>query len=203
MSGSAAAAVTIRFATLEDVPAAAEIHATRISEGFLVTLGPAFLRRLYRRVVLSQRSFLLVADDSHGVRGFVAVAENTGALYREFLLHDGFAGALSAASGIARSPRAVLETLSYGLRGGGHEGDEGGAEILATGVAAECGRRGIGARLVRAAIDELTRRGVTAARVVTAAGNVAAVRMYEKGGFRSGGHDEVHRGVTQELLVWP
>lgn len=205
----------LRFATLEDVDAVAALHATRISEGFLVTLGPAFLRRLYRRVMLSHRSFLLVADDRrsdgnapHDVRvvcGFVAVAEDTGALYREYLLRDGALAAVAAARGIARAPRSVLETLRYGLRTG-EDADgtgEDAAEILATAVAADHGGRGIGTRLVRGAVEELERRGVASARVVTAVGNVAALHAYERGGFHSGGREVVHRGVAQELLVWP
>lgn len=201
------AELTLRFATLDDVDAVAALHASRIAEGFLVTLGPAFLRRLYRRVVLSSQSFVLVADDAREVRGFIAVAESTHALYREFLLRDGLAAGVAAARGIARAPRSVWETLRYGLRAGGNgeASAEAGApaEVLATGVAAEHARRGIGARLIRAAVEEMERRGVVSARVLTAVGNVAAVRAYERGGFRSAGREEVHRGVTQELLVWP
>jgi ribosomal protein S18 acetylase RimI-like enzyme len=192
--------MTPRFAALEDVDAVARLHASRIAEGFLVTLGPAFLRRLYRRVVVSNGSFVLVVDDGDRVCGFIAVAESTRALYREYLRRDGLAAAASAAPAIVRAPRAVWETLRYGLRGG--EGSAG-AEILATGVAEDWGQRGIGTRLVRAAIQELERRRVTSAHVVTAVGNVAAVRAYERGGFRISGRKEVHRGVTQELLVWP
>ena len=200
--------MTLRFATVADVDAVAAIHADRIAEGFLVTLGPAFLRRLYRRIVLSPGAFVLVVDapdgaeknGEPGVCGFVAVAESTGALYREYLLHDGLAAAVAAARGIIRAPRSVWETLRYGLRGGSHAT---GAEVLATAVASGFERRGIGARLVRAAVDEIRRRGVGSARVVTALGNVAAVRAYERGGFHVSGIDEVHRGVTQQLLVWP
>ncbi|HTK17199.1 MAG TPA: GNAT family N-acetyltransferase [Acidimicrobiia bacterium] len=195
--------VLVRFATLEDVSAIAALHASRISEGFLVTLGPAFLRRLYRRIAFSRRAFLLVADDAGAVCGFIAVAENTRALYVEFLLHDGIAAAIAASRGIARAPHSVLETLRYGLRAGNDDGGGAAAEILATGVAADHSGRGIGTRLVRAAVEELARRGVASARVVTAVGNEAAVHAYERGGFRSQGRDEVHRGVDQELLVWP
>jgi ribosomal protein S18 acetylase RimI-like enzyme len=197
--------VTLRFATVADVRSVAALHANRISEGFLVTLGPAFLRRLYRRVVLSQQAFLIVADDTRTVCGFIAVAESTRALYHDFLVRDGFTATIAAARGIARAPRSVLETLRYGLGRRTDPGDEigAGAEILSTGVAADCAGRGIGTRLVRTAIEELQRRGVTSARVVTAVGNVAAIRAYEAGGLRSCGRDAVHKGVTQELLVWP
>ena len=139
-------------------------------------------------------------DESPPVAGFVAVAEHTRDLYREFLLHDGLVAGLAAARGIVRAPAAVTETLRYGLRGGGSSG---GAEILATAVARNRGGQGIGTALVRAAVDELRRRGVPSAHVVTAAGNDAAARTYERGGFRADGHREVHRGVAQQLLVWP
>jgi len=201
-------APTIRFATTVDVDAIAALHTTRIAEGFLVTLGASFLRRLYARIVRSSRAFVLVADDpARGVCGFVAVAEDTRALYREFIVHDGVVAALAAAPGILRAPRAVAETLRYGLRGGAGAPDEadGGpaAEVLATAVAADAGGHGIGTSLVTAAVSELVRRGAARARVVTAVGNAAAVRAYERGGFRAAGIDEVHRSVPQQLLVWP
>ncbi|MDQ1510888.1 MAG: hypothetical protein QOG50_2732 [Actinomycetota bacterium] len=199
------AGLTLRFANLEDVDSVASLHASRISEGFLVTLGPAFLRRLYRRVVLSPGAFLLVADDTRTVCGFIAVAESTRALYREYLLRDGLNAAIAATGGLLRAPRPAWETLRYGLRARNDPGGAGEspAEILATCVSAAAAGRGIGSGLVRAAVEELSRRGVATARVVTAVGNVASVRAYERGGFRRCGRDVVHRGVTQELLVWP
>jgi ribosomal protein S18 acetylase RimI-like enzyme len=121
-----------------------------------------------------------------------------------YVVGVGFRPAVGGARAFAGAPRSVWETLRYGLRGTEADGATGAsAEILATGVAADCAGRGIGTRLVRAAIDELERRGVTAAHVVTAVGNVAAIRAYEGGGLRRGGRAVVHRGVTQELLVWP
>ena len=198
--------ITLRFASVTDVDAVAALHADRIAEGFLVTLGPAFLRRLYRRIAGSRGAFVLVADSSsrnaapRRVCGFIAVAENTGALYREFLLRDGVAAAVAATRGVAREPLAVWETLRYGLRGGDHAS---GAEVLATVVAADCAGEGIGTRLVRTAVEELRRRGTASARVVTAVGNVGATKAYERGGFRADGTFEVHRGVPQQLLVWP
>jgi len=195
----------VRFGTVADVDAVAALHADRIAEGFLVTLGPAFLRRLYRRIVRSPRAFVLVADSpagagAHRVDGFVAVADDTAALYREFVLHDGVRAGLAAAPGLLRAPRSAVETLRYGLRS---EAGPTGAEILATAVASDRAGRGIGTTLVRAAVEELRRRGAHRAHVVTAADNRAAALVYERGGFRPSGHREVHRGVAQQLLVWP
>jgi ribosomal protein S18 acetylase RimI-like enzyme len=187
-----------RRATLDDIDAIVDLHAGRIADGFLVTLGRPFLRRLYRRMVRSRRAFVLVVDDG-GVCGFVAAAEDTGAFYREFLVHDGPAAGVTAMAGIARAPRAVLETMRYGFRG--HE-DAPAAEIMAIAVAVGAQRRGLGAHLVVAAVNELRRRGVPTARVVTAVDNLAAIRAYELGGFHRHGFDQVHREVTQLVLVW-
>jgi ribosomal protein S18 acetylase RimI-like enzyme len=200
-----AAGPLVRFASDTDVDAVAELHATRIADSFLTTLGTPFLRRLYRRVIRSAGAFVLVADDAGRaervpVCGFVAVAEHTGALYREFLLHDGALAAATAAAGIARRPKAVWETARYGLRGGSEAED---AEVLSTAVAETYGGRGIGGRLVRAATEELRRRGVGSARVVTAVGNLAAMKAYEHGGFRAAELVEVHSGIAQQQLVWP
>jgi ribosomal protein S18 acetylase RimI-like enzyme len=193
--------MTLRFATDSDVSAIATLHAARISEGFLVTLGPGFLRRLYRRMLRSPGAFVLVVDEAgerapKRVCGFIAVAGDTRALYREFILPAGIA----ATPGIVRAPGAVWETFRYGMRGREHAA---GAEVLSTAVAADCGGRGFATSLVRAAVEELRRRGTASARVVTAVGNLAAVKAYEGGGFHAVGLEEVHRGVAQQLLVWP
>jgi ribosomal protein S18 acetylase RimI-like enzyme len=193
----------LRFANPADAGALAALHDDRIEDSFLATLGRAFLERLYRRIALSQHAFAVVAeagDESRSIAGFVAVAESTRACYREFLLRDGFVAGFAALRGIAREPRAVWETLRYGLAG---DGSPDTAEILATAVAADHGGQGIGTALVREAVDELRRRGIAAAHVVTAVGNDVAVRVYEHGGFRAAGHREVHHGIAQQLLVWP
>jgi ribosomal protein S18 acetylase RimI-like enzyme len=189
-----------RGATLDDVDAIVDLHAGRIADGFLVTLGRPFLRRLYRRVVRARRAFALVVEDAGHVCGFVAAAEDTGAFYREFLLREGPAAALIAIPSILRAPRSVVETMRYGFR---DHGDAPPAEIIALAVAARVQQQGLGALLVAAAVKELRRRGVASARVVTAVGNVAARRAYELAGFHRHGFDQVHRNVTQEVLVWP
>jgi ribosomal protein S18 acetylase RimI-like enzyme len=191
----------IRPATPPDAKAIAALHAALISEGFLVVLGRPFLERLYRRIVQSDTTFVFVsADPSADINGFVAVAEDTGRLYRDFLVHDGVHAGLRAAPALVRHPRKVFETLRHGTGGGGEE--RAGAEILAVAVAEEARGRGIGVALVAAVTAELRRRGITRAHVVTASTNEPARRMYEHGGFERHGTIEVHRGIAQELLVW-
>lgn len=190
----------LRAATLGDAASMAALHASCIAEGFLVALGPRFLQLLYKRVVSSSGSFAFVVDGPTGAIGFVACTTDTRALYREFLRRDGLFAGAAAFPRVVRSPWRVWETWRYGARSD-HGGS--GSELLALAVAPEARGRGLGCALVAAAVDEFRRRGVESARVVTATGNDAALRCYEVAGFRRAGADEVHRGVRQEVLMWP
>lgn len=192
---------TMRAGEVGDAPVVAALHAQRIAEGFLVTLGPRFLTRLYRRVALSPNAALVVADRDDQVVGFIAVATSTRRLYGDFLRRDAVPAGLAAAPAVLRSPRQVWETLRYGGADGDDDLPE--AEVLSIAVASEAQGHGIGRALLAAGIDELRQSGARAARVVTAVGNDAALAMYEQGGFRCHSRTEVHTGVTQEVLVWP
>jgi ribosomal protein S18 acetylase RimI-like enzyme len=123
------------------------------------------------------------------------------------LLHDGAAAGAAALPAIVRHPRHVWETLRYGVRGAGHAAPAGNgsaaAEVLSVAVDPAARGAGLGRALTTAAVDELRARGAASARVVTAVGNDGAIRAYEAAGFRRAGTDSVHRGVTQEVLVWP
>jgi ribosomal protein S18 acetylase RimI-like enzyme len=185
-----------------DAPGVARLHAERIGEGFLATLGPRFLTRLYRRVAVSPHARLLVAESGERIVGFVAVTTSTRRLYGEFLRRDALPAGLAAAPAVARAPRRVWETLRYGTTGDG-DGELPDAEVLSIAVAADAGGRGIGGALLAAALGELARGGTPSARVVTAMGNDAALAMYERAGFRRRTRTEVHAGVPQEVLVWP
>jgi ribosomal protein S18 acetylase RimI-like enzyme len=195
---------SVRTGRPGDALAVAALHAERIGEGFLVTLGPRFLARLYRRIALSPHAVLLVSTgpSAGGERivGFVATAISTRRLYGEFLRRDALAAGIAAGPAVLRHPRRVWETFRYGSA---NDGDLPEAEILSIAVATDLSGRGIGAALLGAAQEELSRLDAAEARVVTAVGNEAALAMYERAGFRRRTRTEVHAGVPQEVLVWP
>lgn len=191
----------IRAAVEADATRLAELHASRISEGFLPTLGPRFLRRLYRRIVRSAGAFAYVAEPERAsgeVLGFAAAALDLRALYKDFVLHDGIPAAIAAAPRLASSWRRVLETLRYPDAVPGLPA----AEILAVAVDPVASGHGLGSRLVDATTTELARRGVQTAKVVTTTDNAAALKMYERSGFTRQTRTEVHGGTTSEVLVW-
>lgn len=190
--------MSIRPATDADLPTIARLHAARIAEGFLSSLGPAFLRRLYRRVLRSDGSFVLVATGDDSVQGFVAGVPDVGALYREFMLRDGVVAGTVAAPKLLRALPRVLETLRYPAATGKLPD----AEILAVAVDTAWGGRGIGRDLVRGATVEFHARGIDEAKVVTTADNTAALAMYRAAGFAPAAAVEVHAGRASEVLVW-
>ena len=194
-----------------DVVGVADLHATAIDEGFLASLGPRFLRRLYRRVLASRHGFLLVAEEAPGGRGpgpalgFVAGGLDVRRLYRQFLVHDGIPAALGSAPQLIRSVPRALETLRYGA-GAGHRADPAGhdpsaeAELLAVAVADGHRRRGVGAALVEAFVARATDAGSASARVVVGSANAQAIAMYRAAGFEPDHTLELHEGATSVVL---
>lgn len=190
--------MTVRFASADDGPAAAALHASQIEAGFLASLGVGFLTRLYRRIARDERSFLLVAEDNDRVVGFAAASLDVTTLYRSFLLRDGAVAAVLAAPRLARSWRQALETFRYP----GHTPSAlPKAELLSVAVAPSSRGRGYGRALVTEATTELRRRGSVGVRVVVAADNHAARALYLACGYEPMARFEMHAGSTSEVMT--
>jgi ribosomal protein S18 acetylase RimI-like enzyme len=192
--------VTIRTGRDADAPDAARLHAGRIGDGFLSFLGPAFLTRLYRRVARTPSSFLLVADASGDVVGFIAGSADLGGLYKSFLVRDGVAAGLAAAPRLVRGWRRVLETLRHGSGDGAGSGR--GTELLAVAVDPGSSGRGVGKALVAAFLDRVAASGATEAYVVVGADNAGAIGLYGRAGFVAGEEFELHAGTRSLVMQW-
>jgi len=187
--------MVLRTGTSADAAAAAALHAGQIREGFLASLGPRFLGRLYRRVPHVPGSFLLVVEAEGRIAGFLAGSVDVRALYREFLIRDGAFAVFDCAWRFIRSPRRVFETLRHGTS---EEGGE--PELLAVAVDPEARGLGGGRALVEGFLTEIARRGRSTAHVVVASGNDRAVALYRRTGFAVVERFELHRG-SESLLM--
>jgi ribosomal protein S18 acetylase RimI-like enzyme len=192
-------AVTIRPGTPADAAAAAALHVGGITEGFLSLLGTGFLRRLYRRITLYPKAYLLVADHERDTVGFIAGASDVPGLYRSFLIRDGVAAGWSALGPLVRDWRRVAETLRHGTPGGRGTG---GAELLSVAVDPRWQGRGAARRLVASFLDEAVARGCPAAHVVVGADNQRAIALYERAGFVTSERFELHPGTESLLMRW-
>lgn len=188
---------TLRIARPQDARSLAALHATRIDEGFLPTLGLVFLTRLYRRITRSSRACAFVVEEGGKIVGFAAGATDVGLLYREFLLRDGVVAAIAAAPRIARSWRRVVETLRYP----GATAELPRAEVLSVATSVGAIGRGLGSSTVRAVVGELARRGAPAVKVTVGAANGRALAMYRACGFEPVSEVRVHAGAASEVLV--
>jgi ribosomal protein S18 acetylase RimI-like enzyme len=200
--------IVVRAATSQDAGSVADLHVRAISEGFLASLGPRFLRRLYARIAKSPHGFLLVAcDPGPGlVVGFVAGATSVRRLYGDFLLRDGLVAGMTSAPRLVRSIPRVVETLRYGAKDDPRQSKEAEhverseTELLSLAVAATARRRGAGAQLVRSFHAAAAEAGSSSARVVVAAKNATAIRVYLESGFVEAKRFELHPG-TESLLL--
>ena len=192
--------VAIRVGDAGDAAAAAALHAGRIGDGFLSFLGPAFLTRLYRRIAHTPSSFLVVADSSGRVVGFIAGSADVGGLYKSFLVRDGMAAGLAAAPRLLRSWRRVVETLRHGTADGAGTGR--GTELLAIAVDPAHEGRGIGSALVGALLDHVGDSGAGEAYVVVGADNAGAIALYGRSGFVAGDEFELHAGTRSVVMQW-
>ena len=202
--------IAVRAAAKEDAARVAQLHAAGINEGFLATLGPRFLRRLYERMVASRRAFLIVAydpqdgggTDARKTIGFVAGTDSVPRLYREFLLKDGVIAGIASAPQLIRSIPRIFETVRYGARAATPEQPAGGSEteLLSLAVAPEARRRGAGALLVDSFRSAAVRSGSSSVRVVVGASNDTAIALYRSAGFVEAERFELHPG-TESLLL--
>lgn len=192
-------AIEVRTATVADSARLAELHASRIGEGFLTSLGPRFLTRLYRRVALSPNAFAIAVSDHGRVVAFAAAAADVSRFYKEFLVRDGIMASLGSAPRVVRSIPRVLETLRYPAL----TAELPKAEILAVATDASALGQGYGSVALTRATRELERRGCTTAKVVAGASNDPALRLYRRNGFATHAEISVHGDVPSEVLVWP
>jgi ribosomal protein S18 acetylase RimI-like enzyme len=193
--------VVLTEAGVPDAAEAARLHHEQLRGSFLASLGPGFLRVLYRRLVEEDTSTVLVARTADRVVGFIAGTEDTGRFMRRFVLRDGPRAALAGAAGLLRHPGSAVETLRNGPGPAQVEGVPA-AELLALAVDPVARRRGVGLLLIRALQVDARVRGLPGMRVTVAADNAAAFAAYERAGFRRATRTEVHRGRTSEVLVW-
>ncbi len=188
----------VRPAVKSDVPTLARLHSEGISTGFLPSLGPRFMRLLYRALVDYDKGSVLVVEQSDTAIGFVAGVLDTGDFYKHFVRR------YAIAAGLAALPRAfrprVLRRVWESLR---YEGvEQAGGELLATALEPQARGRGLGTELGKRFLDKMNQMGGDVVNVVVGSDNAQAIAAYRKMGFEPAGTIEVHAGEKSAVLTW-
>jgi len=170
--------------TPADAAAVGDLHRSAIATSFLASLGRGFSKHLYRGVLSSPSAFGFACRAADGrVLGYIACTDSTSAVYKESLFRYGLMLAVWLLPRIWRISviRRLWETLRYPFDVGE---DLPKAEVLSIAVSPEVHGRGIGTQLMQAALAEFRRRGTTQVKVAVWAGNTAAIKFYERSGFK-------------------
>jgi glycosyltransferase involved in cell wall biosynthesis/ribosomal protein S18 acetylase RimI-like enzyme len=197
------AVLNLRRARHDDVRALARLHRSRISTGFLSSLGDSFLNQIYASLVRDPRAVVTVAEEGGQVIGFAAGVPSIRSFYRRFALRRGLQALLIVAPLLIRRgvARGLLETATY-PNGGPALPD---AELLAIATANGSQSRGIGRALVSDVIAGLRAQGIGDIKVVVGAENADANAFYARIGLRHHATLSVHRGTPSNVWVaqWP
>ncbi len=175
------------------------LHIENISSGFIASLGPTFVKQLYRGIAGCKYGFCLVALEQGHVLGFIAGAESVGRLYKFVLLRRGLLMSACLVRFVfsLRTIGKVFQTLLYPSRTSEEYPP---AEVLSVVVASDARRMGVGHKLMHAALDEFRRRGISAVKLAVAVDNESANKYYLKEGFEKAGVYDSH-GVQTNIYV--
>jgi len=178
----------------------AKLHIQGINTGFISSLGTDFVTSLYEAIAKSKTSFGFVAEENDKVLGFVAFTTNLNKLYKSVILKKGLCFALLLAGKMLslRRIKKVFETLFY--PGRTKKMDLPCAELLSIVIAETERGKGLATTLIGKSFAECSRREVEKVKVLVAADNEPANKLYSKCGFELAGQINNH-GVISNIYV--
>ena len=180
------------------------LHLELLDGGFMTSLGPGFLRRVFRNVVLSPAGIPLMAQDlgTGQVVGYLMGSVDTASLYRAFLFRHAWSAWPHLIPHLAqpRVWRKLFETMLYPARQTIPDLPE--AELLDFGVRESHQGSGLAERLFRRFVDELKKQGIQRFRITSGGKLRRAHGFYEKVGAYSVGEIEIHRGESTHVYCY-
>lgn len=176
----------------------AALHIQSINRGFISSLGIDFVTALYEAIAHSSSSFGFAAEDNDRVLGFVAFTSDLNKLYKSIIVKKGWRFALMLAGKMLSVQRIkkVLETLFYPSRV--KKMNLPSAELLSIVINPEDCRNGLATKLVQKSFKHCRQIGLDKVKVLVAADNEAANKLYLKCGFKLAGQIDNH-GILSNI----
>jgi len=176
----------------------AQLHIQGINTGFISSLGIDFVAALYEAIAQSKSSFGFAVEDNGKVLGFVTFTTNLNKLYKSIIAKKGWRFALLLAGKIFSLQRVkkVFETLFYPNRVKKMHLPS--AELLSIVVNPGQCRRGLATQLVQKGFEHCQKIGLNKVKVLVAADNEPANKLYLKCGFKLVGQIDNH-GVKSNI----
>ncbi|HXE95882.1 MAG TPA: GNAT family N-acetyltransferase [Dongiaceae bacterium] len=179
----------------DDVAAVVKVHLASFPGFFLSFLGPGFLSLFYSGICSAHEGIAFVYLNNAGIpAGFVAGTSNPGGFYSRLLKRDWIKFALASIFPVLKKP-SVIKRL---LRAVSHPSDnpvgDDVAGLFSIGVLPELQGTGAGKKLVRAFLNEATKRACKKVFLTTDRDNNDSVNSF----YTSLGFSVEHQYVTPE-----
>jgi len=176
----------------------AALHIQGINRGFISSLGMNFVTSLYEAIAQSSCSFGFAVEERGRLLGYVAFTNNLNKLYKSVVVRKGWRFALLLAGKLFSFSKLkrVLETLLYPARI--KKKSTPAAELLSIVIGSESRGTGLATQLVRRSFEHCRALGLDKVRVLVAAENAPANKLYQKCGFTLAGQIENH-GVASNI----
>ncbi len=184
----------------ENAQQVAELHIEGIATGFISSLGIKFVTSLYKAITEDKNSFGMVAVEDNKVIGFVAFSTNLSKLYRFVALKKGprFAFILAKRMLSWKTFKKIIANLLYPSKMKKMNLPD--AELLSIVVSPEGRGKGIAKTLTEKGFEECKNRGFDRVKVLVAAENEPANKLYLKCGFEKVCQISSH-GILSNIYV--
>lgn len=182
----------IRPLVPDDAAEVAAIHAQGQPGTFLTSLGPAFLRGMYRQLAAAPECYGYVALREGNILGVVVGAPASGGVLKRVMLLSGLRLFFPLLGAILRQPALIArawETLSYGEQ---FEELEGEGELLFIGVREQGRGQEVGQALFLSLAAAFRERGMRWMTLTVAEANERAMRFYQRQGMQVDGMFELY-----------
>ncbi|MCX5633503.1 MAG: N-acetyltransferase [Phycisphaerae bacterium] len=178
----------------------AVLHIQGIPTGFISSLGQEFVAALYEAIAEDKNSFGFVAIEDDKVLGFVAFSINLSRLYKYVALKKGFKFIFVLAKRMlfSRVIKKIWDNLFYPSKMKKMNLPD--AELLSIAIVPDGRGRGIAKQLVDAGFEECRKRRIEKVKVLVAADNEAANKLYKKCGFELNTQINSH-GVRSNVYI--
>lgn len=161
----------------------ANLHISAIPTGFIGSLGVGFVTALYEAIAEDESSFGFVAVEDDKALGFVAFSTNLSKLYKHVAFKKGFQfGFILAKKMLSiRNIKKIWANIFYPKKMKQMNLPD--AELLSIVVSPEGRGKGIAKQLIEKGFTECADRGIDRVKVLVAADNKPANKLYQKCGF--------------------
>jgi len=192
----------IRLANRGDALQIARLHKKEIDQGFLSDLGDKFLEKLYEAMINSPDAFVIVADDSNRIVGFIGASADVKRFYKHFLKGYFFQCLMILAPRMIRFSilKKIIETLKYPKKEKRSHLPE--SELFTVAVEKEFQGQGLIQNIFKAFILEMKHRNINEFKVVVGESLPRAIAFYEKMGFKFHSSIHIHEKKPSRIYIY-